>query len=173
MFKFSKYCDRQLLIMLCLGFASGLPLALSSSTLEAWFTMSGRSYVQIGLLSLIGLPYTLKFLWAPFLDRFGHTSFGVRRTWMLITQSALVFLLMAMSFGDPAFNPWYLAVLALCVTISSATQDVAIDAYRAEVLSPAQRGLGVAMFVTAYRAALLIASGISLILADHFGWAVV
>ncbi|MFI4956336.1 MAG: AmpG family muropeptide MFS transporter [Gammaproteobacteria bacterium] len=173
MSKFSKYLDRQLLVMLFLGFASGLPLALSASTLEAWFTMSGRSYVQIGLLSLVGLPYTLKFLWAPFLDRFGYTSFGLRRTWMLITQIGLVCFLLAMSLGDPAFNPLYLAALALCVTIFSATQDVAIDAYRAEVLSPQERGLGVAMFVTAYRAALLIASGIALILADHVGWAMV
>lgn len=169
----SHYVNRRFIAMLLLGFASGLPLSLPASTLEAWFTQAGRSYVEIGFLALVGLPYALKFLWAPFLDRFGHTSFGLRRTWMIATQMGLVGVLVLMSFGDPATHPAYLAMLALCITLLSSTQDIAIDAFRAETLQPKERGLGVAAFVAAYRMALLLASGVALILADHLGWAMV
>lgn len=169
----SRVFNHRFIAMMFLGFASGLPLSLPGSTLEAWFTQAGRSYVEIGFLSLVGLPYALKFLWAPLLDRYGHTALGLRRTWMLGTQLCLVLILLAMSFGDPAVYPGYLAALALCVTILSSTQDIAIDAFRAEVLQPNERGLGVAAFVAAYRGALLVASGVALILADHLGWALV
>lgn len=163
----------RLFILLCFGFVSGLPLSLPGSTLEAWFTQAGRTYVEIGLLSLVGLPYALKFLWAPLMDRFGHTSFGLRKTWILVMQLGIVCVLVAMSFGDPATRPSVLAMLALCLTLMSATQDVAIDAYRAEILPPSERGLGVAVFVAAYRMALLVASGLALIMADFLGWAMV
>jgi PAT family beta-lactamase induction signal transducer AmpG len=167
------YFNRRLLVLLFLGFASGLPISLAGSTLDAWFTMSGRTYTEIGLLALIGLPYTLKFLWAPLLDRFGHFSFGLRRTWMITTQLGIVGFLFAMSFGDPASAPWYLAIMALCITVFSATQDIAVDAFRAEILPAQERGLGIAVFVAAYRAALLVASGVALIMADSLGWATV
>jgi PAT family beta-lactamase induction signal transducer AmpG len=168
-----RYFNRRFLFMILLGFASGLPLSLAGSTLDAWFTVAGRSYVQIGLLALLGLPYTLKFIWAPLLDRFGHTSFGLRRTWMIVTQLGLITALFAMSLCDPISTPWYLVGLALSVTIFSATQDIAIDAFRAEILQPEERGLGVAAFVAAYRVALLVASGIAMIMADSMGWPMV
>ncbi len=167
---FYSYLNKRFFLLLLLGFSSGLPIGLAGSTLEAWFTMAGRSYKEIGLLSLIGLPYTLKFLWAPFLDRFGHIAFGLRRTWMLGTQLCMVGFLLAMSFGNPISEPLYLAILALCITIFSATQDIAVDAFRAEILPADERGLGVAIFVAAYRVALLTASGVALILADQIGW---
>lgn len=168
-----RYWDRRLFILLCLGFSSGLPLTLIGGTLDAWFTQAGRTYVEIGLLTLVGLPYTLKFLWAPLLDKFGDNRLGLRRNWMMITQLGLVCLLFAMSFGNPSLDPLYLAVLAVCIAIFSATQDIAIDAYRAEILQPEERGLGVAVFVAAYRVAMIVASGVALILADQIGWVTV
>lgn len=168
-----RYWDRRLFILLCFGFSSGLPLALIGGTLDAWFTQAGRTYTEIGLLALVGLPYTFKFLWAPLLDRFGSARLGLRRTWMLGTQIGLIGLLFAMSLGNPAFDPMYLALLAVCMALFSATQDIAIDAYRAEILQPEERGLGVAFFVAAYRVALIIASGVAMILADQIGWNIV
>src|SRR5918999_2885962 len=120
--------------MLPLGFASGLPLALSSGTLQAWLTTSGVDLRTIGILTLVGLPYTLKFLWAPIMDRFVPPWLGRRRGWMLAAQLGLIAGIAAMAATDPTQAPWTMAMLAVMVALMSASQDIAFDAYRADVL---------------------------------------
>ena len=165
--------NKRLLITLILGFFSGLPISLTSSTLQAWYAVHDISIAQIGLLSLVGIPYTIKFMWAPFLDRYSvwHLlGFGRRRSWMLLTQSILALLMIAISFFSPEFTPLLIAILAFAVAISSATQDVTIDAFRTELLKQDERGLGAAYFTFSYRMAMLVSGGLSLIIAQHFGW---
>jgi MFS transporter, PAT family, beta-lactamase induction signal transducer AmpG len=153
-----------------LGFASGLPLALTSGTLQAWLTTTGLDIRTIGVLSLVGLPYTVKFLWAPLMDRYALPWLGRRRGWMLVTQIGLVAaigLMPAVSAGG-----WVgaLALCALVVAFLSASQDVAFDAYRADVLKPAERGTGTGLSILGYRLAMLVSGAMALILADAFGW---
>jgi PAT family beta-lactamase induction signal transducer AmpG len=151
-----------------LGFASGLPLALTSGTLQAWLTTMGLDIRAIGVLSLVGLPYTVKFLWAPFMDRYSLPWLGRRRGWMLATQLGLVLAIALM----PAASGWLaaLAALALLVALLSASQDIAFDAYRADVLAPAERGTGAGLSILGYRLAMLASGAFALILADSVGW---
>lgn len=160
-----------MLAILLLGFASGLPLALSATTLQAWFAVSNVDIITIGSLALVGQPYVLKFLWAPLLDRYMPPLFGRRRGWMLLTQIAISFALIAMSFYNPQSHPGILASLALLLAFFSASQDIAVDAYRVDVLLPEQRGLGAAMGVLGYRMGMLVSGAFALILADKLGWA--
>ncbi len=153
-----------------LGFSSGLPLALTGSTLQAWYTVAGVDLVTIGYLSLVGLPYTWKFLWAPLLDRFGPARFGRRRGWMLATQGALAFAIAAMPLFSPQQTPYALALLALFIAFASATQDIAVDAWRTDALRPPERGPGTAMHVTGYRLAMLASGAGVLLLADGMGF---
>lgn len=153
-----------------LGFASGLPLALSGSTLQAWLTVAGVDLAAIGALSLVGLPYLFKFLWAPALDRWQLGRLGRRRGWLLATQVALIALLVACAFCDPHAAVMPLAVLALLLATASATQDVAFDAYRAERLSPAERGIGTAWSIAGYRIAMFASGAGALVLADRIGF---
>lgn len=153
-----------------LGFSSGLPLALSGGTLQAWFAAENISIVTIGFLSLTGLPYLYKFLWAPLLDRFVPPFLGRRRGWILIMQLLLAVAIAAMGFGQPHSHGMLLAGLALTVAFFSATQDISIDAYRTDVLKPEERGVGSAFFVMGYRIAMIISGGVALIVADHYGW---
>lgn len=157
-------------VMLPLGFASGLPLALTSGTLQAWLTVTGLDLRTIGLFSLVGLPYTLKFLWSPVLDRFTPPWLGRRRGWMVLTQAGLVAGLLAMASTGPEPFPWFLAVLAVLVAFTSASQDIVYDAYRTDLLRPAERGLGAAVSVTGYRVGMLMAGAVALILAERIGW---
>lgn len=166
----NKLNKRNLIIILLLGFSSGLPLALTGATLQAWFTVSGASLVTIGMLGLIGQPYVLKFLWAPFLDRYVPPVLGLRRGWLLTTQFALLIAIMLMTIGDPKINPYWLASLALFVAFLSATQDIAVDAYRTDILQPEERGLGAALYTWGYRVAMLVSGGAALIFADKVGW---
>ncbi|MEM7542925.1 MAG: MFS transporter [Pseudomonadota bacterium] len=154
-----------------LGFSSGLPLSLSDSTLQAWFSEAGVGVQTIGLFSLVGVPYVFKFLWAPLLDRFQPGWPGRRRDWTLIAQLALMVLLLSIAFLDPLSGQlgWF-AIAAFLVAFVSATQDVAIDAYRTEVLAPAARGFGAAIFVAGYRIAMLTSGVGALVLADHLGF---
>jgi PAT family beta-lactamase induction signal transducer AmpG len=160
-------------VTLILGFSSGLPLALSGSTLQAWYTTSGVSLKALGLMGLVGLPYTYKFLWAPLLDTYVPPFFGRRRGWMLIFQGLLAVTLLLMGCLTPDKEPLLLFVLACFLAFFSASQDVAIDAYRADILLPQERTLGASMVVNGYRTAMLISGGIALVLADHFGFSVV
>jgi PAT family beta-lactamase induction signal transducer AmpG len=161
---------RRLGIILLLGFSSGLPIALVLSTLQAWFTVSGISIVTIGVLSLVGQPYIYKFLWAPFFDRYVPPLFGRRRGWMIIAQAALILGIIALAFGDPVHHPITISLLALLVAFFSASQDIAIDAYRTDITTPEERGLSASLFVGGYRVAMMVSGGLALILASKIGW---
>ena len=156
--------------MLPLGFASGLPLALTSGTLQAWLTVAGVDLKTIGIFTLIGLPYSLKFLWAPVMDRMTLPWLGRRRGWMLLTQIAVAAGLALMAFVGPESGPQRLGMIAVAVAFLSASLDIVFDAYRTDVLLPAERGFGAAVWVNGYRLALLLASAGALVLADHIGW---
>ncbi len=162
--------SRRLAVMLPMGLASGLPLALTGGTLQAWLTVDGVDIRTIGLFSLVGIPYTLKFLWSPLMDRFSLPWLGRRRGWILLTQGILATGITAMAFTSPADAPSIMACLALVVAFSSASQDIVIDAYRTDLLKEKERGLGVALSVTGYRTAMLISGALALILSDHIGW---
>ncbi|MCC7122209.1 MAG: MFS transporter [Gammaproteobacteria bacterium] len=162
---------RRLALMGVLGFASGLPLALSRGTLQAWLTVDGIDLAAIGALSLVGLPYLFKFLWAPALDRWQIGRLGRRRGWLLASQGLLVGLLAAFAACDPARAVWPLALLALLLACASATQDIAFDAYRAERLTVTERGLGTAWSIAGYRVAMLASGAGALVLADERGFA--
>lgn len=155
-----------------LGISSGLPLALTASTLQAWFTVSGINIVTIGFLTLVAQPYIYKFLWAPFMDRFTLPFLGRRRGWMLLTQSLLLLTIGGFAFLDPAKNPMTIGLLALVVAFLSASQDIVVDAYRTEILKKEERGLGAAWFVNGYRIAMLVSAGLALIIADQWGWSI-
>lgn len=169
-----KYCsllfNRRQLATFLLAFSSGLPLALTSSTLQSWYTVSGISIVTIGFLTLVGIPYNYKIFWAPFLDRYIPPFFGRRRGWILIAQLLLILSIIGMACLHPQKNPTLLAFIALLVAFFSASQDIVIDAYRVDLLSDKERGYGAAVLATGYRIAYLISAGFALILADHIGW---
>ncbi len=168
---FSHYVkDRNLLAVLLLGFSSGLPLALTSSTLQAWFTVAGVDITTIGALSLVGLPYVFKFVWAPILDRFIPPLWGRRRGWILITQLGLCITLFALAQMSPVLQPVWMGGLALVIAFLSASQDIAIDAYRTDILLPDERGLGSAAYIFSYRMAMLVSGALGLVFADHYGW---
>lgn len=167
-----KYFNQRLLAVTLLGFASGLPLALSGSTLQAWFTVSGVDIATIGMLSLVGQPYVYKFIWSPFLDRFSLPFADRRRGWIIISQLLLIAVLLLMAFQSPVSAPLLLGGFALMLAFASATQDIAIDAYRTDLLKPEERGLGAALSVGGYRIAMLVSGGIALIMADYWGWTI-
>lgn len=153
-----------------LGFSSGLPLALTSGTLQAWMAVEGVDIRTIGIFALVGLPYTVKFLWSPLMDRFVPPLLGRRRGWIIITQIVLIIGIAAMAFGSPKNTPLLMAALALTVAFSSASQDIVIDAYRTDILGEKERGAGAAVFVMGYRIAMLVSGALALILADNIGW---
>jgi len=164
--------NRRLAVMLPLGFASGLPIALTASTLQAWLTVEGLDLKTIGFFTLVGLPYTLKFLWAPIMDRFVPPWFGRRRGWMLLTQLCVAIGLVLMAMTSPRAHPEWLAAYALLVAFLSASLDIVFDAYRTDTLYSHERGLGAAVWVNGYRVALLVAGAGALVLADYVGWQV-
>jgi PAT family beta-lactamase induction signal transducer AmpG len=164
------FTNRRIGATLLLGFSSGLPLALTGGTLQAWYAVSGVDIVTIGFLGLVGQPYVYKFLWAPLMDRFAPPLLGRRRGWLIATQLALLIAIALMARLDPASAPLALGALALVVAFLSASQDIAVDAYRADVLEARERGLGAAVSVTGYRLAMLVSGGLALILADRIGW---
>ena len=161
---------RKMLICIFTGFSSGLPLYLLLNLLPAWLRSEGVDLKTIGFFALIQFPYTWKFLWAPLLDRFAVPGFGRRRGWMLLTQVGLFFAIGALGGLDPAANIWPILWLSAALALLSATQDIAIDAFRREILSDAELGLGNAVHVNAYRIAGLVPGSLSLILADRLPW---
>ncbi|HUV50555.1 MAG TPA: AmpG family muropeptide MFS transporter [Anaerolineae bacterium] len=162
-----------MLITLLMGFSCGLPLLLTITVLQAWMKEQGVDLAVIGMMALVGLPYTLKFLWAPFLDRFTLPFLGRRRGWLLIAQIALLLAIAGLGFTHPKENPWMLAFAAFLVTFFSASQDIVVDAYRREDLPDDELGLGSSLYINGYRIGMLLASGGGLILADHIPFSMV
>jgi len=171
---FAVYTDRRVLSILFFGFASGLPLALTFGTLSLWLAEVGVSKTTIGLFALMGTPYTLKFLWAPLMDRlpipYLTRRLGRRRGWMLMTQLALMAAIAGLGATKPGVDPGMTAVLALLVSFCSASQDIVIDAYRVEILEERQYGAGAAMIVLGYRIGMLVSGAGALYLATYIGW---
>jgi PAT family beta-lactamase induction signal transducer AmpG len=165
--------SRKMAALLLLGFSSGLPLYLTSRTLQAWMQEEKVDLASIGLFSLVGLPYSLKFLWSPLLDRFVPPFLGRRRGWLVLTQVGLFFAIAAMALQQPKHAVELLAINALIVAFLSATQDIAGDAYRTDVLEAHELGLGASTWVLGYRIAVLVTSALALILADRMPWSLV
>jgi MFS transporter, PAT family, beta-lactamase induction signal transducer AmpG len=162
--------SRKMAALLLLGFASGLPLLLIGNTLKAWMTVENVNLSAIGWFSLASLPYSLKFLWSPFLDRFTLPFLGRRRGWLLLTQIALMCAIAIMGFQQPKQALQLLAINAIAIAFISATQDIASDAYRTDILTKLEMGVGAAVFILGYRIALLVAGALALILADRLPW---
>ena len=162
-----------MLVALVMGFACGLPLLLTISLLQAWMKEEGVDLAVIGMMALVGIPYTLKFLWAPFLDRFTLPFLGRRRGWLLIAQVALIFSIAGLGFTDPGYSPWMVAFAAFLVTFFSASQDIVVDAYRREDFPDEELGLASSLYINGYRVGMLLASGGGLIMADHMPFSAV
>lgn len=171
------YTDWRMVTIFFLGVSSGLPLALTLGTLSIWLSRIGIDKTTIGLLGVVTLPYTLKFLWAPLIDRLPMPVLGRwlgrRRSWALATQLILAGAIIAMALTDPVESIGLFAVFALLVAAVSASQDVVIDAYRVEILDPTRYGAGAAISVFGYRVGMLISGAGALYLADHIGWSAV
>jgi PAT family beta-lactamase induction signal transducer AmpG len=163
----------RLTMIMILGFASGLPLALTSTALQTWLTLENIDIATIGLFSLVGLPYTFKFLWAPLMDRFEPKFLSRRKAWLVMVQIALALTLFLLSTLNPTNQTQLLALAAVMVAFLSASQDVVIDAYRTDVLVPDERGIGSSLSVFGYRFAMILSGGIALVWADPVagnGW---
>ena len=165
--------NRRMLVCLVMGYACGLPLLLTLSVLQAWMKDAGVDLTTIGLMSLVGLPYTLKFIWSPIFDRYTLPIFGRRRGWLLVAQAALMGSLIWLGFSDPVGHPELLAAAAFAVAFCSASQDIVVDAYRREDLPDRELGLGSSLYVNGYRVGMLLASGGGLIMADHIPFSMV
>jgi PAT family beta-lactamase induction signal transducer AmpG len=163
--------NKRLLVVFILGFSSGLPMALVSSTLQAWFADSGMSILFTGTLSLISLPYAYRFFWGPVLDRYSLFRIGKRRSWILSMQLLLLLGFNILAWFTPEQHPKFLAILAFILACFSATQDLAIDAHRTEYLPMTQHALGASLAVFGYRLALLLSGGFALVMAQKLGWA--
>ncbi len=161
-----------LLCVFC-GLASGMPLYVLIQLVPLWLRDQGVSLTEIGFFALVGLPYTWKFLWAPFMDRWSPPFLGRRRGWMLLSQLGLIAFIGLLGGFDPGQSLWVIAALALAVAFFSASQDIVIDAYRRELLPDEELGLGNSIHVTAYRLAGLVPGSLSFILADFLPWAAV
>ncbi|MFY0582194.1 AmpG family muropeptide MFS transporter [Cystobacter fuscus] len=157
-------------LLVALGFASGLPLLLVGGTLSAWMTNEGINLKTIGVFTLVATPYTFKFLWAPFMDRYALPFLGRRRGWMLLTQLGLMGAIAAMGLVNPKDSPAAMASLALLVAFLSSSQDVVSDAWRTDTLSEAERGFGVATFVMGYRFGMIASGAVALSLSQFIGW---
>lgn len=168
---FALYLDKRILSVLVLGFASGVPLLLTGNTLSAWLAKDGVSRTSIGLFALVGLPYALKFLWSPLIDRMAPPlPLGRRRGWGVSIQIALIGAVLALGTCDPGRELGLMALLAFLVAFLSASQDIVIDAYRVEILAEEQQGAGAAVTQTGYRLAMLASGAGALVVAQHFGW---
>ena len=162
--------SRRMLVAFLMGFSGGLPLLLTMGVLQAWMKEGGVDLTWIGMITLVQIPYTWKFLWAPFLDRFIPPFLGRRRGWLLMSQIALMASIVGLGYSDPVKNTWMMIVAAVLVAFFSATQDIVIDAYRREDLPDEELGLGSSMYVYGYRLGMLLASGGGMILADFISF---
>ena len=160
--------SRKMLVMFLLGYSSGLPLMLTASSMMLWYYESGIAIKDIGLLSLVALPYTIKYLWSPVIDRFTIKGFSRRKGWIFTMQVALLFCVFALSFFSPATSPLTIAFIALLICFFSATQDIAINAYQTEILEEDERALGSSISILGYRIGMLVTGALLLILVQYF-----
>lgn len=165
-----QYLNRRMLICVFLGFTSGLPLFILLSLLQAWLAKSGLNVKTLGLFALVMFPYTWKFVWSPLMDRFHFGGMGRRRGWMVFTQLLLFLSIGGMGMLDPLTDVSTIAFMASVVAFLSASQDIAIDAYRREILPEAELGLGSAIHVNAYKLSGMVPGALSLVLADQMPW---
>ena len=166
--------DRRLAAMVAYGFVSGLPLPLSGFTFRLWLSDSGAGLAIVGLTAWIGLAYSLKFLWAPLLDQAPPLRclrrYGRRRGWLLLIQPALGLAAVLLAVSDPAAAPLAAFAAAACVAVLSATQDIAIDAWRIEIFPPRRQGVALAGYVWGYRVAMLVSTTGVIAASAPFGW---
>jgi PAT family beta-lactamase induction signal transducer AmpG len=172
----SVYRDRRIVSITLLGFSSGVPLLLTASILQAWLTQENVDLTSIGLFTLVGLPYTLKFLWAPLIDNIRipllSKLFGRRRSWLLLLQAFLITATLVLAFSDPKANLFHVAVAALVVAFASASYDIIVDAFRIEICDEKNMAAGAATYVYGYRIAMWLTGFSSFIIADFFGWTI-
>jgi PAT family beta-lactamase induction signal transducer AmpG len=169
----ARILSRRMFSAFMMGFSCGLPLLLTLSVLQAWMKDEGVDLTVIGLINIVGLPYTLKFLWAPLMDRYSIPFLGRRRGWMLMAQVFLMMAIFSLGMTSPSKHPLILVICALLVTFSSASQDIVVDAYRREDLLDEELGLGSSFYTYGYRIGMLLASGGGLILSDHIPFSAV
>jgi len=162
--------NKKMLICIFTGFSSGLPLFILYQLVPGWLRSEGVSLAEIGLFSLIGIPYVWKFIWSPIMDRYSFPFLGRRRSWMLVTQILLLISIAAFGFLDPKISIWTIAYLAAGVAFFSASQDIILDAYRRELLADNELGLGNSIHIQAYRLSGLVPGSLAFILADHLSW---
>jgi MFS transporter, PAT family, beta-lactamase induction signal transducer AmpG len=167
---FRIFGQPKMAILLLFGFSSGLPFYLTSKTLQAWMTTAHVDLATIGFFSLVTLPYSLKFVWAPVMDRYIPPFLGRRRGWVLITQILLLLSIAAMSLHDPQRGLQMLAINAIAIAFLSASQDISLDAYRTDVLQDREMGAGAAVFVLGYRIAMISTGALAFFLADRIQW---
>ena len=167
------YREKKIVITLVMGFVSGVPLLLTITLLQAWLTDEGIAKSTIGLFALVGLPYSLKFLWAPIFDRYVVNALGRRRGWLLLSQIALIIAIIGLGMTNPSLSAFNVAILALLVAFFSASQDIVIDAFRRESLLDEEQTLGASAYVLGYRIGALAAGAGGLILADYLSYQLV
>jgi len=165
--------NKRMLICVFTGFASGLPLYVLIQLIPGWLRVEGVGLAEIGFFALVGFPYTWKFLWSPFMDRFTLPFLGHRRGWMLVTQVALLASIAVLGFIKPGLSLWTIAYLSAAIAFFSASQDIVLDAFRRELLPDVELGLGNSIHVQAYRLSGLVPGALGFILADHFDWHIV
>ena len=168
-----KIFSYRMLIMLLMGYSAGLPLLLTGGTLQAWMTDEKVDLTAIGMVSLIGMPYVLKFLWAPFLDRYQIPFFGRRRGWMIVFQILIAVSIFGLSVSDPKTQLGVVLGWSFLIALFSASQDVVLDAYRREIMPVEELGLASSIYVNGYRLAMLVSGAFALYLADQMAWSMV
>lgn len=169
-FKTQTVFLKRMLIMFLMSFSSGLPFALTGSTLQLWYAQAGVSIIGLGALTLVGQPYAYKFLWSSLLDRYTPPFLGRRRGWILITQLLLIMGIVIMGCLNPSTHPAWLAAMAVVVAFFSASQDISLDAYRTDLLNPKERGLAAAIWSNGWRIGIIVSGAFALLLADAVGW---
>lgn len=160
----------RMLSMVLIGYSAGLPLLLIGSTLQAWMVDEGIDLVAIGMFSFLGMPYVVKFLWAPLLDRYKLPFLSRRKGWMVLFQVLIVFSILGLSYTNPKTDLFLVCTWAFLIALFSASQDIVLDAYRREILQNEELGLGSSLFITGYRLAMLVSGALALYLADQIEW---
>jgi PAT family beta-lactamase induction signal transducer AmpG len=167
---FQIFVSRRMFVMLLLGFSAGIPYALTAGTLQAWLATENVDIKTIGLFSLVGIPYSWKFIWAPLMDRYFPKFLGRRRGWMFVSQLGLAMAIAGMALTNPAMNIHTVALLAVLVAFFSSSQDIVIDAYRTEALPQEEYGAGSSLYIMGYRLAMLVSGALALVMSDHYSW---